>query len=129
MKADLQNFLNPDAFKTIMTTQLGWFLGDFKVINGLAVVRPDFYDNNTVIATSKKAVIVCMGQSRFKINNIEYSSIQEAIERNGASILQSYSDWTWTEEKEWIIMKNDSGEWVKSCSTLSDFPFRKQVKC
>ena len=95
MKADLNNFLNPEAFKTIMTTQLGWFLGEFKVINGLAVVKPDFYDTN--------------------------------LDRK--SVVQGKSDWEWTQEKEWVIVKNDNGEWVKTCCVLSDFPFRKQVKC
>jgi hypothetical protein len=129
MKADLNNFLNPEAFKTIMTTQLDWFLGEFKVINGLAIVKPDFYDNNFVLATSKKAVIVCKGVSQFKINGTEYNSVQQAIDTLGSSCLQSFDDWEWTQEKEWVIMKSDNGEWVKTCCVLSDFPFRKQVKC
>ncbi len=129
MKADLQNFLDPAAFKLIMVNQLDWFLGEFKVINGLAIVKPDFYDNDTVIATSKKAVIVCKGNSRFKIGEKEYFSIQDAINERGASCLQDFYSWEWLEEKEWVIMKSNNAEWVKTCCVLSDFPYRKQIRC
>ncbi len=129
MKADLKNFINPSAFEMIMTNQLGWFLKDFKVINGLAIVKPDFYDNDTVIANSKKAVIVCMGSSKFKIGDKEYFSVQNAINEYGETILESFDDWVWLQEKEWVIIKSNNGEWVKTCCVLSDFPFRKQIRC
>ena len=125
MKADLINFISPDAFKIIMKDQLDWFLGDFKIIDGLAIIKPDFYENGTVLATSKKAIIVCMGKSHFIINGREYTSIDEAIDQNGASILQSFDDWEWKMEKEWVIKKSNNGEWVKTCCVLSDFPYRK----
>ena len=89
MKADLQNFLDPTAFKIIMNDQLDWHLGEFKIIDGLAIVKPDFYDDGTVLATSKKAIIICKGKSKFQINGTTYNSVDVAINKNGASILQS----------------------------------------
>jgi len=127
MEADLRNFLNPSAFKIIIEQQLGWILKDFKTLNGLAVVRPDFYPNNHVLGISKKAVIVCKGKSLFSIGNKEYNSIDDAFDKLGVSILDTFEEWEWQMEKEWVIMKD--GEWVGSFTILTECPFRTKIRC
>ena len=127
MNADLTNFLNPTAFKIIMEEQLGWILRDYKIIDGLAVVRPDFYPNNHVLAVSKKATIICRGESKFVVGEQEFSTIDEAIETLGMIVLENFDDWEWKIEKEWVVLKDN--HWVTSFTLLNECPFRTSVRC
>lgn len=130
MNADLANFIGKEAFYMILKDQLGWFVSDkVKVIENLVCIKPDFYETPFVLATSKKAVIGVEGYTEVIIDGKKYNSVSKAIEEKGQNILESFSDWKWLVEKEWVIRKTKDNEWVTSCTILSDFPYRKQVKC
>ena len=128
MEADLSNFISPEAFKIIVEDQLGWLIKEYKIINGLAIVRPDFYPTDYILATSKKAIIICKGWSEFEIEGNSFTSIDMAIEKLGTRILDDFPNWVWKSEKEWVVLKGN-GDWATSFTLLNECPFRTKVRC
>ena len=78
----------------------GWTYSSAIVINGLAVVKPDFYPPRHVLAMGKRGYIYCDGH---------------------------FKDWVFLEEKEWVI--TDGSRWLASFSNLSELPKRSKYRC
>ena len=126
MLEDNINFMKKEVFPEFLSI-FGWKVKEFKTYDGLAVIRADFYPIGHVLAISKKAVIVCEGNSQFDCSGSCYYDFKELIKQEGDSAYETFPSWVITVEKEWTIRKN--GEWIHSFSNLQDMPYRKQVKC
>ena len=127
MNIDNKNYTSPIVTKQIIEL-FGWYFGDAKEIDGILVFRPDFYEPGHIIARSKKAIIKCDGDTLFLIRGEKFTSINDAVDRYGLSILDSKTEWEWKIEKEWQVLKLN-GEWISTFSTLDQFPLRKKVGC
>tara|TARA_R100000781_G_scaffold9994_1_gene9680 strand:+ start:157 stop:585 length:429 start_codon:yes stop_codon:yes gene_type:complete len=130
MLLDNVNFIPVNTIGIVMSA-FGWTHSESQnySISGesLTVVKPDFYPNGHVLAVSKKAVIICDGESHFEYRGKEYTDIQEIIGEFGIQIIETFPEWVFTIEKEWTIMKN--GEFVHSFSSLNELRHRKKLRC
>ena len=104
----------------------GWICKDFKTYDGLAPVKADFYPKGWVLALSKRAIIICDGETLIRYKGEEYYSFDELKQRWGNEAYLTFPDWEIIEEKEWVIKKN--GEWLYSFSDFSELPFRSEMK-
>jgi hypothetical protein len=127
MDIDNKNYLSPVVTKNVIEL-FGWFFGDAKEINGVLMFRPDFYEKGHIIARSKKAIVRCDGNTLFKINGEKFTSVNDAVDKYGMSVLNTISEWDWEVEKEWEVLKLN-GEWITTFSTLDQFPMRTKVGC
>jgi len=105
----------------------GWNLQNYKTYQDLALVRADFYPIGYVLAISKKAVIVCEGSTVFYYDGEEYSDFEELFNTVGEKAYGTFPKWDVVVERQWTIRRN--GKWISAFSTLSEMPYRKQVRC
>jgi hypothetical protein len=131
MKPDGLNFMSENAICMVIE-QLGWNPRDsfikVELSGDLVFLKPDFYESGSIIASSKRAIIVADGESEVIIRNEVFSSPIKAVSKFGALILYEIDDWNWVSEKEWLIKKL-SGEWIKTFSTFYDCPYRTTIRC
>ena len=66
MLNDLLNFIPEEGFKIYLTEIKGWTNFSPLVKDGLAVIKPDFYPNNYVIARGKYGYIYAYGDTRIE---------------------------------------------------------------
>ena len=104
----------------------GWICKDFHTYEDLAPLKADFYPKGFVLALSKKAVILCDGESLIRYNGEEYNSFDELKAKYGKDAYLTFPDWELIEEKEWVVKKN--GEWVYAFTDFSELPFRSNMK-
>lgn len=123
---DLRNFISKDALK-LMFSLNGWTETEIREIANMAVFKPDFYEHGYIIAKSKKAVIKSMGNTKVSYKGDEFDSVQDLLEKHGPHSVLDFKDWTFTEEREWVILKN--GEWATSFTTLDKLPTTKKYRC
>ena len=128
MITDLVNFIAEDGLKIYLSEIKGWSLVTPILIDGVAVVNPDFYPNNYVIARSKKGYIYACGDTRIKYRDEEYSSTQELLDKHGTKALDDFQDWLFLEEKEWVVTKTGL-DWLHSFTTLDKWPKRTKLRC
>ena len=105
----------------------GWNLQNYNTYQDLALIRADFYPVGYVLAISKKAVIVCEGNTVFDFDGLEYRDFNELYEKMGEEAYSTFPYWKIRVEKEWTIRRN--GDWISAFSNLSEMPYRKQVRC
>lgn len=107
----------------------GWNYSKNAVIyNDLAVVKPDFYANNHILATGRKGHIYACGDTRIKYRGTEYSSVEDLLQNHGAEALNDFSNWVFIEEKEWVITDGQN-DFLFSFSTLDKLPKRTKYRC
>ena len=126
IKCDNINFtekqLVPQLFEIF-----GWQLQDCDECGTLAPVRADFYPTGYVLGFSKKALIVCDGESEFDYGGKTYFDFQDLYDELGEEAYSTFPEWTIIIEKEWCVKKNN--EWIASFSNLAEMPFRTKVGC
>mgnify|MGYP003646736745 CR=1 FL=1 len=123
---DNDNFADRQLISQVFDI-FGWNLQNYKTYQNLALLRADFYPIGYVLAISNKAVIVCEGASVFYYDGEEYSDFEELFNSVGKEAYGTFPKWNILVEKQWTIRKN--GEWISAFSTLSEMPYRKQVRC
>jgi len=123
---DLRNFISKDALK-LMFSLNGWTETEIREIANMAVFKPDFYEYGYIIAKSKKAVIKAMGNTKVSYKGDEFDSVQDLLEKHGPHSVLDFKDWAFSEEREWVILKN--GEWATSFTTLDKLPHTKKYRC
>ena len=128
MLKDLLNFMTEEAFKIYLQEIKGWPNITPIVIDGLAVVKPDFYPTNYVIARSNKGYIYACGETRIKYRGELFSSTEELLKKNGKEAIKDFQDWLFLEEKEWIVTKTGL-DWLESFTTLDKWPKRTKYRC
>ena len=130
MLLDNRNFIPLNTIGVVLSA-FGWSHSESKDYSvgkeTLTIVKPDFYPAGHVLAVSKKAVIVCDGESQFEYQGKEYNDVQEIIGEFGIQIIETFPEWIFTLEKEWTIMKN--GQYVHSFSSLNELRHRKKLRC
>lgn len=126
MQADYKHFISPEALK-IQLNLFGWKLIDPIIHNGLAVFKPDFYDNRKVIAVSKRGYIYAIGNTLLSYKDKQYDSISILLEQEPTA-LDNFSEWKFIEEKEWVITKTGK-EFLFSFSDLVKIPKNTKYRC
>ena len=105
----------------------GWKHSSSIEINGLAIVKPDFYPPRHVLAMGKRGYIYAEGQTRIEYAGKVFSSTDELINTCGEDAILHFKDWVFLEEKEWVI--TDGTNWLASFSNLSELPKRSKYRC
>ncbi len=127
MLKDNNNFIDKDAFPTLMKI-FGWDVkDDFMTHENMAVVRADFYPTGHVFAYSKKAVIVCDGKMNITYKGKSYTDFSELEEEYGTKAIATFPKWDIKMEKQWTVKKN--GQWVAAFTNLAEMPYRKTLRC
>lgn len=126
MTPDLINFINQNGLK-IMLDLKGWKFSSCIQINGLAVVKPDFYPARHVLAMGNRGYIYADGQTRIEYAGQTFSSTEELLSSCGKDAILNFKDWVFLEEKEWVI--TDGNNWLASFSNLSELPKRSKYRC
>jgi len=123
---DNNNYADVKLIKQIFDI-FGWNLQNYKTYQDLALLRADFYPIGYILAISKKAVIVCEGSTVFYYDGEEYSDFEQLFKLEGEQAYGTFPKWNVVIERQWTIRRN--GEWISAFSTLSEMPYRKQVRC
>ena len=105
----------------------GWQLKDYKTVGDLAIARADFYPVGYLLATSKKAVIICEGECEFSYKGEVFKDFDQLYSILGDGAYETFPDWEIKVEKQWTVKRN--GEWVWAFSHLQEMPTRKQIRC
>jgi len=127
MLPDLLNFIDENGLK-IMLELNGWeYSRSALILNELAVVKPDFYPENHILARGKKGYIYASGVSRINYAGREFNSVEELLRECGESAVKDFKEWVFLEEKEWVL--TNGKEWVASFSTLDKLPKRTTYRC
>ena len=105
----------------------GWKFSSCIQINGLAVVKPDFYPARHVLAMGKRGYIYADGQTRIEYAGQTFSSTEELLNSCGEDAILNFKEWVFLEEKEWVI--TDGNNWLASFSNLSELPKRTKYRC
>jgi hypothetical protein len=105
----------------------GWKHSSSIEINGLAIVKPDFYPPRHVLAMGKRGYIYAEGQTRIEYAGQVFSSTDELLNTCGKDAILHFKDWVFLEEKEWVI--TDGTNWLASFSNLSELPKRSKYRC
>ena len=128
MICDNINFTPEEILPQVMRV-FGWKLSeDFKVHNGIALVRADFYPIGHVLGYSEKATLVCDGETKIIYKNKVYLDFKDLLEVYGEKAYETFPEWEIVIEKQWAVKKY-SGEWVAAFTNLAEMPYRKQVRC
>lgn len=120
---DNDSFIQANIVKDVMKT-FGWNLKEHKSFQDFALMRADFYPIGFVLATSKRAIIVCDGETEVIYQKKKYNSVDELFEFCGNDAIANFDDWNFIVVKEWVIRKN-SGEFITTFTTLKEMPFEK----
>ncbi len=120
---DNDSFIKANIVKDVMRT-FGWSLSDYESFQDFALMRADFYPVGFVLAVSKRAVIVCDGETEIIYQKKKYYDVEELYESYGKDIISDFDEWKFTVVKEWVVKKN-SGEFLTSFTTLKEMPFEK----
>jgi hypothetical protein len=127
MLPDLLNFINENGLE-IMLDLRGWkYLSTAIIIDGLAVVKPDFYPEKHILARGKRGYIYASGQTRIKYADQEFSSVGDLFAECGESAIQQFKEWVFLEEKEWVL--TNGHDWLASFTTLDKLPKRTLYRC
>ena len=126
MTPDLNNFINENGLK-IMLNLKGWKLSSCIQIEGLAVVKPDFYPCKHILAMGKKGYIYAEGSTRIEYAGKTFSSTEDLLKSCGKDAILAFKEWVFLEEKEWVI--TDGNRWMTSFSILSELPKRSKYRC
>ena len=126
VEADNINFCDRKLFANLMDL-FGWQLKEFKTVGEIAVARADFYPVGYLLATSKKAVIICEGECLFLYRDEVYKDFDELYSIMGDKAYETFPEWEIRVEKQWAVKKN--GQWVGAFSHLHEMPTRKQLRC
>lgn len=126
IKCDNINFTEKQLLPRLFEI-FGWNLKECDECGTIAPVRADFYPVGYVLGFSKKAVIICDGESEFDYEGTTYFDFQDLYDELGDEAYATFPDWNIVIEKEWCVKKN--GEWVASFSNISEMPFRTKVGC
>ena len=103
----------------------GWTLSNYHVHREFALMRADFYPTGFVLATSKRAVIVCDGESEIQYDGNTFNDVEELFSIYGRTdILDVFYDWEFKMVKEWVVKKSN-GEFLSTFTTLKEMPFEK----
>lgn len=128
MKPDLVNFIHEDALKLMLDLK-GWnYSKNAILLNGLAVVKPDFYPSRHVLATGKKGFIYAEGQTRIDYAGQVFTSVEELFSQHGKEAITDFTNWTFLEEKEWVLTDGNK-PFIASFTTLDALPKRTKHRC
>lgn len=126
MTPDLINFIHENGLKLMLDVK-GWKYSSSIIIDGLAVVKPDFYPNYYKLALGKKGYIYAEGHSRIEYAGRVFNSTEELLSVCGEDSIHNFQDWVFLEEKEWVI--TDGENWLVSFTDLTQLPNRKKYRC
>ncbi len=124
---DLRNFISKEALKLFLETK-GWKLLDPIVINEQAVFKPDFYEENYIIAHGRYGRICAKGHSIINYRGNTFESVSLLLEKCGEDAIKDFDNWKFIEEKEWVVLKNENN-WLFFFSSLLELPKASKYRC
>ena len=128
MQPDLLNFIHENALNLMLDLK-GWtYCKNAVLLNGLAVVKPDFYTHNHILATGRKGYIYASGETRINYAGREFSSTEDLLSTCGTEALNDFTNWEFLIEKEWVITDGNN-DFLISFSTLDKLPKRTTFRC
>tara|TARA_R100000329_G_scaffold149813_2_gene141245 strand:+ start:1671 stop:2054 length:384 start_codon:yes stop_codon:yes gene_type:complete len=127
MISDNKHFLKEELFLSCMELS-EWDVRNYKMHNGLVLLKPDFYPEGYILAYSKKAIIICDGSSVINYRGSVFTDTESLVKKYGEKILSEHQTWDYKQEKEWLI-KRLNGDWVDTFSKLSELKHRKKLRC
>jgi hypothetical protein len=128
MKPDLLNFINENALQ-IMLDLKGWsYSKNALILNDLAVVKPDFYPDNFILATGRRGYIYALGESRIEYAGRVFTSTDELLSTCGKEAVKDFHNWQFISEKEWVL-SDGNRKFVASFTTLDKLPKRTKHRC
>lgn len=127
MISDNKQILHKELFLSCMRIS-DWNVKQYKMFNGLVLLKPDFYPTGYILAYSNKAIIICDGSSVINYRGSVFNDTEQLVEKYGERILSEYQTWDFKQEKEWLI-KRLNGDWVDSFSKMSELKHRKKLRC
>ena len=128
MQPDLLNFIHENALQ-IMLDLKGWnYTKNAVILNDLAVVKPDFYPDNFIIATGRRGYIYALGESRIEYAGQVFSSTDELLCTCGNEALNAFINWKFLMEKAWVITDGNR-KFICSFTTLDKLPKRTKHRC
>tara|TARA_R110001606_G_scaffold391154_2_gene558684 strand:+ start:302 stop:688 length:387 start_codon:yes stop_codon:yes gene_type:complete len=128
MKPDLLNFINENALQ-IMLDLKGWsYSSNALILNDLAVVKPDFYPDNFILATGRRGYIYALGETRIDYAGRVFLSTDELLVACGKEALNDFHNWQFITEKEWVL-SDGNRKFVASFTTLDELPKRTKHRC
>ena len=92
-----------------------------------AVFKPDFYEDDYIIAQGKYGKICAKGHSKINYQGSSFDSVEMLISKHGEIAIGDFDNWEFLEEKEWVIYKN--GDWLHSFTTLLELPKASKFRC
>lgn len=128
MLPDLINFIDENGLKLMLDLK-GWHYCN-NAINmfGLAVIKPDFYPNNHILALGKKGYIYSAGETSIEYKNMRFSKTQDLLDFFGTKAIDDFSNWSFIEEKEWVLTDGNN-KLITSFTTLDQLPKRTEYRC
>tara|TARA_Y100001938_G_scaffold131640_1_gene188971 strand:+ start:3311 stop:3697 length:387 start_codon:yes stop_codon:yes gene_type:complete len=128
MEADLLNFIHEDALKLMLDLK-GWqYAKNALLLNGLAVVKPDFYPPRHILATGRKGYIYAEGQTRIDYAGQVFASVEDLFTTHGKEAILDFKNWSFLEEKEWVLTDGQT-PFIFSFTTLDALPKRTKYRC
>ena len=134
MKTDGKNFMEVGTLKIVLG-QMGWIFADklsaeVRDINfprQMVPLIPDFYQRGTILAVSKKALILADGETEITYRDMKFTTVKDLCKHFGPSAIEDMDNWKFDVEMEWVVKKN--GQWITSFSNMYGCPFRTSVRC
>tara|TARA_R110000803_G_scaffold86474_1_gene152855 strand:- start:26796 stop:27170 length:375 start_codon:yes stop_codon:yes gene_type:complete len=123
---DLRNFVSADALNLFLETK-GWKMIKPIIFEERAVFKPDFYEDDYIIAQGKYGKICAKGHSKINYQGSSFDSVEMLISKHGEIAIGDFDNWEFLEEKEWVIYKN--GDWLHSFTTLLELPKASKFRC
>jgi|8_EtaG_2_1085327.scaffolds.fasta_scaffold327507_1 predicted metal-dependent RNase len=121
--SDNDSFIQRNIVKDVLKA-FGWTISNYITHEDVAIIRADFYPSGHVLATSKRAIIVCDGNTEVMFKGTKFSGIKELYEFYGEKAIHNFQDWEFLMVKEWVVKRN-SGEFITTFSTLKEMPTEK----
>lgn len=134
MEIDGKNFMEVGTLKIVLG-QMGWIFADklsdevkdIYTSSHIVPLVPDFYKKGTVLAVSKKALILADGETEITYRDMKFTTVKDLCKHFGPSAIEDMDNWKFDVEMEWVVKKN--GQWVTSFSNMYGCPFRTNIRC
>lgn len=117
--------------------QSGWKIKEGKSLsklhdkfNDLNIIcaNPNFYNDGTIIAESRKSIIQASGHPIVKYNNKEYWEIGHLVKIYGDEAIKEMDKWEWLQVMDWIIVEKKTNKLLLQFDSWEDLPTRKEVE-
>ena len=113
----------------MLLSQLGWNLVNPKHFNDLVIFKPDFYTEGHILLYTHKGNAYCSGNTIVEYKGKVYNSVSKLLEENGEESINDYGSWKFIQEKEWVITRTGSNNFLHTFTCLEGIPKSTKYRC